>query len=385
MQPYLIDRSRIIRYFQCPRAYFWAYVYGDKGLAPTRRPVPLAIGGAVHKGLENLLRGASEDAAVDEARALFRKELADGGLSLGPDEAVLFVYREQELLVEALVRVYARRGLPRLLRDYEIIEVEQEVDLPLSDGLTFMSRADGLLRKRTDGGLYVLSFKTARRYDKRLSADGSHDVQGLSECAALQQKFDERIIGVQMDYLIKGGREEWPKGSGNFIQNTPLLHPWYNGKEWAWSYRWRDASGGHALQKGYGRVNVWEYMSVSEWVSLLDSGRVQPEAGDCLDGVLVYPYPYLRRVEEIKDWVEQTAAVGARIHRDSAEIGPCATKTRLNTLFPQNRRACDWPSPCSFQSLCFGPVADDPVGSGLFTERRAHHDTEIERFEGDED
>src|SRR5687768_1778005 len=150
-QPYLLDRSRTLAYFKCPRLFYWAYVFENKGLASVRRPVPLAIGSAVHKGLENLLRGSSEDAAVAEARALFRQELADGGLELKPEEAVLFVYREQELLVEALVRVYARRGLPTLLADYEIIEVEQEVDLPLADNLTFMSRADGLLRKRTDG------------------------------------------------------------------------------------------------------------------------------------------------------------------------------------------------------------------------------------------
>src|SRR6185369_13430426 len=92
-------------------------------------------------------------------------------------------------------------GLPWLLREYEVLEVEQWDVMPLVEGydcshcggsgaypvmpdgepqqcelcnatgkvggIDLRSRADALLRKRSDGSLYVWSLKTANGWDKR--------------------------------------------------------------------------------------------------------------------------------------------------------------------------------------------------------------------------
>lgn len=387
-EPYLIDRSRISAYFNCPRAYFWQYEYLNHGLAPTKTPSPLVIGGSIHKGLETLLRGGSEQTSVDAGIACLRDSLASGGLELEPQEDVLFVYKEQESLVEGLVRVYARIGAPRLLEQYEIVEIEEEYDLPLSDRVTFMSRADGLLRKRTDGRLYLLSFKTAKRYEKRLSSDGFADVQGLSEAAAIEPLIGEEIAGVQMEYLIKGARMASPEGT--VIQQNLLVHPWLNEgaigssvrdpANWAWSYRWKDAVGGHALGKAWKRVNVWEYMSIADWVSLLQSNDVQANCGSALDTVLISPVPYFRRTEELKDWRDQTRAVGERLANYRDNVGGLPNREKLNEFYPQNRRACNWPSKCPMQDICFGPCGETPEETGLYKFREAHHETEMEKF-----
>jgi hypothetical protein len=133
----------------------------------------------VHKGLESLLLGHSEDEAVAAALADFathRSALAldiaessaiaaevdpkDQGfdaqvlatardLGMSPDDPAMqellgrqrnaaaefddWLWREQAALVEGLVRAYARRRLGSLLEEFEVLEVEREGDWELAE------------------------------------------------------------------------------------------------------------------------------------------------------------------------------------------------------------------------------------------------------------
>lgn len=343
----------------------------------------------MHKGLERLLLGDPEDVAASSAVGEFTDRLGSG-LALEPRENASQVYAEQASLVEGLVRVYARRGLPRLLEEYEVLEVEREDNLEVAPGVILMARADGLLRKCSNGQLFVLSFKTAKHYTNQHSSDGSHDVQGLSESAIIESRLGQEVTGTLMVYLVKGDRSEYPPDSGTYIQSSPLVHPWVRSSaggsvgvgDLAHSFKWRDTTGGHTLGKGWYRGNIEDYMPISEWITLLDENKIQPEAGDILESLIVQPPPYMRRRSEAQDWLEQTAGLGNRIKLDaealSSELGFRDKGHALNVLFPQNRRSCDWPSKCPFQDICFGP-AGEPLESGLYKEREPHHEREIEQ------
>ncbi len=373
MPPILIALSRLNSYFQCPRKYFWDYEYKGSGVRGTKSPIPLAVGGAIHKGLEGLLHNLSIEESVLAGVSEFRDRLQKSPLVLEPTEDVLFAYSEQEKLIEALVRVYALRGLPALKDEYEILEIEQEYDLKLSDNVILRSKADGLLRSKGSGQLYVLSFKTAKYYSSRHSSDGSHDVQGLAEAAAIEPLIGEEINGIQMVYLVKGDRKQTRAGSGHYIQNTPLLHPWFNKQTdtFAWSWKWADCNGaGHSLGKEFQRVSIWDYMPISDWIGRLSRLEVQPEAGDPLESVLIQPTPYYRRHSELQDWVDQTRFIGEELHRKRGLLKGNPERESLNELFPQNRRACDWPSACSMQNICFGPCGSEPEETGLYQLRR---------------
>jgi hypothetical protein len=56
MKTVYTDRSRILAYQQCPRLRYLQYHQDGTGIESARKPLPLAVGGAVHKGLETLLR-----------------------------------------------------------------------------------------------------------------------------------------------------------------------------------------------------------------------------------------------------------------------------------------------------------------------------------------
>jgi hypothetical protein len=52
----------------------------------------------------------------------------------------------------------------------------------------------------------------------------------------------------------------------------------------------------------------------------------------------------------------------------------------LDERFPMHTRACDYPTKCQYQDVCWNPtVGRDPLASGLFVPRQPHHELERER------
>lgn len=88
MRTYYSDRSRILDFQRCGRKRYLGYHQDGGGIASVAKPVPLAVGGAVHAGLEVLLRGgqdfiwgamAAEGGTLEEAvAALFDVRVISG-------------------------------------------------------------------------------------------------------------------------------------------------------------------------------------------------------------------------------------------------------------------------------------------------------------------
>lgn len=393
------DRSRIITYQTCPRKRWLEYHAAGTGVTLARQSVPLATGTFTHLGLAALLNGEDTDSAVVGALAAYDQLVSTRGLELEPAMDAFQLAQEQKALVEALLRVFVihPRGLPHIHANYDILEVEREdVVHEFAPGIDFGARADGLLREKSTGDLYVLSFKTAARWDSRVDRQNQHDVQGLSEVMAIERRLGERVQGVLLVYLIKGDRSEYPDGSGIYVQQSHLVRGWrregITGQEFAWRYKWEGPDvwpdtgrlRGHTLGKGWERFNVWEANGgVKAWIDLLATGAVQPDAGDPLDNVLVTPLPYFRQQSDMDTWVRQTQAQETQVAQDVAAVEAASATDlplMLDTRFIQHRRSCDWPSVCEFQGICFGdPTAlVNPLGTGLYQRRVPNHATETE-------
>jgi hypothetical protein len=252
------DRSRCETAQRCNRARWLAYHEGPSGMGITsaKKPLALALGGAVHVGLADLLMSASapgwdgsegqmrlaENVAVTQALADFatfdagrlEPDLAESAaqdlstLDAGERERVRsdvdqYLYDEQRALVEAMVRAYARRRLRPLLEQYEVLEVEREGEWKLADWtrddyetqaienlgeIRFMSRPDALLRDRQTSDLYIQSFKTGASWDVRKGRDAEHDAQGLSEGVEIEKRLGEWWQLIRdAEAAAKDGRE----------------------------------------------------------------------------------------------------------------------------------------------------------------------------------
>jgi hypothetical protein len=232
LPPILTDRTRYQTYLDCPRRRWWAFEWGAApgspgGVVPVMLSMPLSTGIYVHEGIAHILRHVDTTEAVEEAVHLacanYAQQVAARGLRTEPVEPSLaadqnaFTAREQQALIEALIRAYAQAQLPILLAEYDVIEVETERLMPLSDDgddgvgrdfgrLLWQSRADALLRQRSSGDHYVLSLKTSGgAWDRRKEAENRHDVQGLSEAAAYEWFFDDIRAALASRVLEQAG------------------------------------------------------------------------------------------------------------------------------------------------------------------------------------
>lgn len=280
---------------------------GVRGLEPEKKPLPLVVGSAVHAGLAHLLThgrmvegtlqqpATLEDAAVAAALVEFEHEAgrdASGaaGLELDDTEQAAqakqvttlgkglvdsalawdlptdtpemqalqadvasggkrfdeWLWKEQQALVEAMVRAYARRRLRPLLQQFEVLEVEREGRWLLSEWgkapscvldygrcrycgstlseivatndptcksqaridearaeLWFLSRPDALLLDRESQELYLLSYKTAATWDIRKAKDASVDMQGLAEGLEVEARCAEYWNEVHVGHVTE--------------------------------------------------------------------------------------------------------------------------------------------------------------------------------------
>lgn len=380
-ETFLFDRSRLETYQRCPRRYYYNYVYKGLGLQQSKRPLPLAFGGSAHLGLEQILRGEGVDKGVAVALSEFELQARGRGLLLEPNESAFAVYQEQSALLEALLRAWHLVRYPSFIEEYEVVDLEREEEWRAASDILFMARADGVLRQRATGDLYILSFKTTKQYDKKRSDEARSDIQGMSELVAVEERLGERVQGIQMEYLVKGRREEWPKGSGIYQTSSPLIRPWVSADgRYAHSWDWTDLDGRHTLGTKYRKVFIPDQMSVADWITMLASNTIQPEAGTCLDRFIVSPLPYLRNRDEVESWKRQVVVQA----REMSDRGSIVERVReqeglslevLDPHFPQYRHSCNYPTKCAFKEACFGAGPDSPY----YVEREPHHQPEMDR------
>jgi hypothetical protein len=243
-----------------------------------------------------------------------------------------YLYAEQSALVEGLVRAYARRRLRPLLEQYEVLEVEREgswclaeksyrdmeTRVDIEEQIWFMSRPDALLRERESNQLYILSFKTAAKWDRRKAEDAKRDMQGLSEGVEVEKRLNEwwagaqtqplepwqwgkespsaemwkflrscvappRIMGIRYEYLLKGDRwtdKELSAKLGVEVrsQRSPLVRAYHNpgmmaGDDQfnvAWDYVKETGEPSKLYYKNWKSAPVFEHIPVKDWITMLD-------------------------------------------------------------------------------------------------------------------
>jgi hypothetical protein len=388
------DRSRLLTYQHCNRERYLEYHLLGTGVRRNRIAIPLMTGIVVHTGRAHMLNQIIDlgpecvrpdlkvdvDAAVKAALDEYKAELANRGLDVELGEDAQAVVDEQVALTEGLLRAYAKAGLPRLLEQYRVLEVERE-DLwehftnagNEADGniwVDFQSRADALLQERQTGDLYIDSLKTAAQYDHRKDEENRHDVQGLSEAAVVERRLrddwealkglntrqegDEvlattlergknghyraflqsladppRIMGIQMTFLVKGIRRQAYEGAP-FQTYSPLLRGYYREgvteREFAWKAETPCPGPGHVLRQ-------------TKKGPLLCEGKKFHKLGVDWVPFDTYRGEGLDIVGGVKGWVEMLAS--GTVQPDAGDPFEAIIQSPL-PYFRQDRDMADW-------------------------------------------
>lgn len=386
IEPFYISRSALLTYQTCNRKYYLSNEFQGHGLSSNYINRDLLIGSAIHRGLQHLFEhcrvnhpsGNFDETCVDEAvkvaLELFDNETSNPQCNIGikKNEDLGFVLIESKNLVEALIRTYSLVRLPLFLEEYEILEIEKEDTLDFGNDIIFLAKADGLLRRKSDNKLVVLSIKTISEYIDEGSSKTptiqsiSIDMQGNSEIYVIKDRLNslysiflqilpdtslmneremvtitnvceefnvnpevrnyllhcwERKVKnieinlVQYEHLVKGETTEQPQYSGNYRRNTPLLHPYYldmgiNFRSGALDKnQFAITFGKGRPPKGWEKINIWQKMPIKQWIDILASGEIQPELGSILHKFIRASDVIFRSNEEQEEWFLSTKAL----------------------------------------------------------------------------
>jgi hypothetical protein len=386
------------------RYRYWRYEHDGVGVERPGNWLDPLIGTAVHIGIEAALAGMGVEDCVARAREEMLSALREGPIMVyrpGPDPNADF--DEGMLLAEALVRGWVAVRLPAILADYDVLFMEREMTKEYTWGpakVIQLTRPDIVLRRKSDRSIFIMNLKTASRVDQKWRDKWRYDMQTFSEALAVEELLGEPVAGTIMAGLVKGSRMDYPKGSGDYHWDCPLLFAWHRRgeppmTEDTWEARFEYActaphtmgngrkcpgNRNHRLS-GVHRASVAGRLGgISGWISYLAVNDLP-----FLESQFVELTPILRSAYDIERWKRQKLPSEVRIRENRdylltlAEDDP-SQEDLLDQWFPMSTADgnCLWPSECTFFQVCHGTARDDLAGHG-FAPRTANHPGEFEK------
>lgn len=381
--------------------------------------IPLSTGGWAHRIVQGLLAlasgfaetrrlwdwlGEGQSAPTSPAEVIlgarngYLAEVADRGLELGAQESLeeSWTAQEQAALIEAFGWAYERVRLPHLLAEYEVVSIEQEEFTLLSGDVGQASRADAVLRRRSDGLLFVYQFKTSGNPgDARWEQSFQVDMQMMTETLAVERRIGERVWGVLIDAFDKGQRvtvnaetlKERPKEGEptHEAQRSKLIYGYRTENNPPVQKALYDWDG--TTKKGWYKFAVWlnDFSDASRYVAGMSPVEywVQWLPVEVVEAQFKTLEPIMRDERATEAKVRQIVALEQHVRERRLDMDtwdgsdPYGRQAALDMCFPQNERSCWYPSKCAMFAMCHeAGVADDPEGSGLYRPRTLNHPVE---------
>lgn len=288
-----LSRSHIERYFECPRKFWLQHYEGGTGFEPATTSEALWVGTMVHEQL---------------AAHMLHKPLPAYGETL------------PERLATALALAWIEVRGPVYERDYAVISVEKEVEIPLAPDVILMSRVDCVVRRKSDGLLFAgPEWKTTGMLTNNWMESWRYSSQTLAHILDVREATGQEGAGVLMEFIYKGRKNA--KG-----QHVCLLLPPEEPisiKEWQAGLTWETKASYFASKE------VW---------------RSPAEVDEFIKNVL---------------WIADYRSV----HDVKEHYRPRLDQTCYSNKYGHK---------CEYLPVCYGEV-DDPFGSGLYIPRIPHH------------
>lgn len=367
----LIDRTRTVADWKCPRARYWGYEHEGRGVVKNSTGLALTEGIAIHDALAAIAHLTLNDKAIpiDDIADASSRQVYDDLMATQGD----IVYpgaddfaHEQASLVEGLIRGFYKYMWPRLMEMYpSIICVEQEMEYPLyqSDEIdyVFMTKPDLIVEDRNGELVYIEYKSTSSKKDTWINS-WETAVQLHSSVKATEKSLGRLPSAVQIVGLYKG-YESYGK------QSSPFCYAYKKAGNPPFT---KDVVE-YAYKAGFKRYPTWELPGgVKKWVD------------DMPDEVLANQFPLTPQIYVNEDLVgsffKQRLTREMEIENFEDRSKHEGRENMLDEIFPQRFDQCK-PSfgwGCSYTNICHGQV-DDPKKAG-FVDREPHHDAEREQL-----
>jgi len=331
-----LTRSSQVTFSDCRRKGYWSYIYRN-GLDPVTPQWPLIMGLVVHKGMEFLIASSRLGPALD----MMEKEW-DHLVTVEHTPDV----KQKWFICEALVRGWARVRLGPFLDEFEVLDIEKEVQAQLAPNLVLQGRADIVVRSKRDGALYVWNWKTTSDM-KEWTEKFEDDVQAMTEALLTQEDMKEPVRGGIFEGLYKGSMY---KG----VSTSPLVTGYRQNGNWSHE--------GRASAKTE-KLSVWDNYpgGLEAWIAAL------PE--DVVAEQFIRSAPVMKNDDEVRDWLRQVVRKWTDIEY---MLSPEVEEEERLIFFDQNKGwRCRW---CQFRPACkLQMTVDDMLEGGQLKVREDHH------------
>lgn len=378
---WFVDRTRYMRGFECPWARMLGYHAFGTGLTPASEAPALAVGKAVHAGLEALLKPYVEGAgatvtprlvtmtqahvenATQKQVAEFKLWLAEEYVRNNLDQSAVNFHIDT---VESLIHLYAALVIPYLVREkHRIVSVEQELLLRLGETLHWMARPDLITQK--DNQLFVHDFKTSV-YSMN-PEEWQDSLQMMLNCFAAEKTWKRPVAGYYIHALKKGSKD----------RPLPLTNPWYQPanppfQAEAWALQAKDGA-------KMPRVRIRDQKSLPAFVwEVVNKANSDQKVKEIIFDYakLLGPFPVSNyKVNQFMSglggneswWMQKLDGV------DWSRWADEAFQAELDMKVPRTFDCRKWNRPCDYYALCFKQDGWQKVFTN-FSHREPHHTTE---------
>lgn len=359
----------------------------------------MEVGTAMHWGIERWIAARLANPQPDENELAqiivssvegFKEQMADHPYETDIDRGAA--------QVEALIALFVHHpnGWEKMNREYEILHIEPQIRLQVSDELVFNARPDIVARERSTGLVYTIDLKSAAQVDERNLRSMANDFQGILQPWATQEWLEEPVVGEIRWNMVKGKKAAQVSAEGEFqgwVNNSYLTRPYvkFVGGDVVCSYgeyescsephKWRSAKGGvceggkrHKRSDDWKREEIGRLGLISEWVErVCVELREFPESANAADiaGLVVVSEPLVHTAKKRRNIVRQLIYGEQRYSMVGKEFAAITNFDQrediLNMIFPQDESACEFPYRCRFHEICHGTegLEEAAIQSGL--------------------
>ena len=364
----LVDRTRTVADWKCPRSRYLGYEYLGRGIVKSGTTLQLFTGIVVHDAMAAIATFTVNGKPVpidDIANAAFN-QIKDnilescGGVDLGDQKEFAW---EQGTLTEGMIRGFYRHMWPKLMDMYPtIVAIEQEMEFNLNDTTVFMAKPDLIVEDR-EGNLIYLEYKTTSSKKENWVNSWDTAVQLHSSIRATEQTLGIAPTAVQIIGLYKGYESYGKQGSPFCYAYKKNGNPPFSQDQVQYEFK-----------AGFKRYPTWELPGgVKAWIEGMP------------DNVLADQFPLTAPIFVNDDLVDaffrQRSARELEIAKSVSTMSSENELDILDTTFPQHFDQCvpsfGWS--CPFKKICHGEVKN-PLEEG-YELRTPHHAREVDSLE----
>ena len=365
---------------KCRKERFLAYHYNSGGLEKNSGKYEAKFGIIVHDALRIKMIAAQQNGYVAALNYPITKQIADldqlivTQFSDLPAAELIHMRAEQRELLDVLVHGWIDKHLKHILDEYDIVNVEAEMSVVFNPSdylppqlaqllrpVEYPFRFDVVLRRKSDGLLFIMDFKTTKTASEDWNVGLDNSQQSYLYCEAARIHYGEPIGGIFYAGLVRGHREQDKARSspyrGYTIQYGSFLYGW----------KAKDGTVSADYATGKTRTELW---TTKNYRVHGDMNKFFP---------ITVPWKPLNIAKVVGQAIvaENEFQNNLELYEES-HVHSGERALMENVLFEQTLSACfkyGPKHPCQFVEICHGGLHEDEIRM-MYTKREDHHKEE---------